>query len=370
MSRKTVIFVRESVLAATAFIAGNYVFYWYQYLALREHFRPGPLKDYLDSSAIHLEILLTGIGLGIMLVALDRISDRPAIRRRSFLQVVSLKALIFLTALVAIELIVLSLLPFLGVPRAWVLASLRDATPKFVASVWIQMFLLGAAINLALQARRLIGPGIFWALLRGRYQHPRTERQVFLFMDLKSSTTLAESMGHGRYSAFLQSCIRDLTDVAIRNEARVYQYVGDEVVLNWPAEEEGARASAVRSYFEFAQALKDRGDEYERGYGARPVFRGGAGVGEVTVAEIGEIKRSIAFHGDPLNTAARILELCKRNDGEVFVSGDVLKGLAEDASYVRTWQGEVMLRGRGERVSVVGLSRGGAGRETAPAIST
>lgn len=361
MNRNTSVFLRESVLAATAFIAGNYLFYWYQYLALKEHFRPGPLKDYLDSSAIHLEIVLTGLGLGVMLVALDRISDRPAVRRRSFLFVVTLKALLFLFALVVLEGVVLALLPLFGVPRSWVLSSLEDTTPKFVASVWVQMFIVGAAINLALQARRLIGPGIFWALLRGRYQHPRTEEQVFLFMDLKSSTTLAESMGHGKYSAFLQSCIRDLTDVAIRNNARVYQYVGDEVILNWPAGDPGSHASAIQSYFDFARVLAVRGDEYERRFGTRPVFRGGAGEGSVTVAEIGEIKRSIAFHGDPLNTAARILELCKRNEGEVFVSEGVFRGASDGDRYQRTWEGEVVLRGKAERVKVLGLSEGDSG---------
>ncbi len=357
MTRKTHIFIRESTLAATAFIAGNYLFYWYSFGSIREYFRPGPLKDYLESSAIHAELWLTGVGLGVMLVALDRISDRPGIRRRSFLQVVALKAALFLAAIIGIEVALLAALPLLGISRAWALAGLREMTPGYTLGVWLQMFLLGALINLALQARRLIGPGIFWALLRGRYQHPRTEEQVFLFMDLKSSTTLAESMGHQQYSEFLQSCIRDLTDVAIRNNARVYQYVGDEVVLNWPAMDRTARTSAVRSYFEFAEALAARGDHYEQDYGARPVFRGGAGVGEVTVAEIGEIKRSIAFHGDPLNTAARILELCKRNEGEVFVSEDVFRGVLDDGRYERTWEGDVMLRGKGEQVRVVGLSR-------------
>jgi adenylate cyclase len=358
MTRKSGIFIRESALSASAFIVGNYLFYWYSYGAIQEYFRPGPLKDYLDSSAIHAELWLTGIGLGVMLVGLDRISDRPRIRRRSVLQVVALKAFLFLGAIIGIEVTLLAALPLLGISRAWVMAGLREMTPAYTLGVWLQLFFLGALINLALQARRLIGPGIFWDLLRGRYQHPRTEEQVFLFMDLKSSTTLAESMGHERYSGFLQSCIRDLTDVAIRNNARVYQYVGDEVVLNWPTKEGAARACAVRSYFEFAQALEDRGPEYEQRYGSRPVFRGGAGVGEVTVAEIGEIKRSIAFHGDPLNTAARILELCKQNNGEVFVSDDVFRGVPADEGYELTWQGEVLLRGKGERVKVLGLSRG------------
>jgi adenylate cyclase len=364
MNRKTGIFLRESALAAGAFIGGNYLFYWYSYASIQEYFRPGPLKDYLDSSAIHAELWVTGIGLGVIVVALDRISDRPSIRRRSVLLGVALRAILFLGAVIGIELALLAALPLLGVSRAWVLAGLREMTVAYTLGVWLQMLFLGVLINLALQIRRLIGPGVFWDLLRGRYQHPRTEEQVFLFMDLKGSTTLAEAMGHQKYSEFLQSCIRDLTDVAIRNHARVYQYVGDEVVLNWPALDERARDSAVRSYFEFAQVLAERGEDYDRRFGTRPVFRGGAGVGSVTVAEIGEIKRSIAFHGDPLNTAARILELCKRNEGEVFVSEDVFRGMRVKRGHEVTWEGEVILRGKGQHVKVLGLSRGG--RDSGP----
>ena len=42
---------------------------------------------------------------------------------------------------------------------------------------------------------------------------------------------------------------------------------------------------------------------------------------------MGGIKREIAFHGDALNTAARLLELCREYDAPVLVSGRVRKSL-------------------------------------------
>ena len=45
-------------------------------------------------------------------------------------------------------------------------------------------------------------------------------------------------------------------------------------------------------------------------YGETPIFNAGMDAGVVTVTEIGDIKRDLAFHGDVLNTAARIQGLC------------------------------------------------------------
>ena len=50
---------------------------------------------------------------------------------------------------------------------------------------------------------------------------------------------------------------------------------------------------------------------YEKKFGVVPIFRGEIDVGAVTATEVGDIKREIAYHGDPLNTASRLLELSK-----------------------------------------------------------
>jgi adenylate cyclase len=355
MRPHTVVFLRESALAAAAFVAGNYVWYWTSFLGLRDFFQP---KDYLESSAIHFELVFMGVALGVLVVIVDRVTDRPGMRRRPVLAVVALKTVVFLGAVIALEFVVTALVPILlGMDWSQLLRIIRtELTSAYVATVFGVMVMLAFVISLGIQVRRLVGPGVFWPLLIGRYQRPRTEVQVFLFMDLESSTTLAESLGHERYSEFLQSCFRDLTDVALKNDARVYQYIGDEVVLHWPAADPQAPANAVRSFFGFAETLRNRAPEYESRFGARPVFRGGVGAGSVTVAEIGEIKRSIAFIGDPLNTAARILELCKQNDGELFVPDDIWKAVAADPAYESPWAGDVLLRGKEERVAVRGVT--------------
>ena len=49
----------------------------------------------------------------------------------------------------------------------------------------------------------LLGPGVLFAFVAGRYYHPRVEERALLFIDMRSSTAIAESLGEVRFLAFL-----------------------------------------------------------------------------------------------------------------------------------------------------------------------
>jgi adenylate cyclase len=75
----------------------------------------------------------------------------------------------------------------------------------------------------------------------------------------------------------------------------------------------------------------------------------------VTATEVGDIKREIAFHGDPLNTAARLLELCREFEHAVLVSGRIKEAISSDPDLSTAFEGEIVLRGKAEPVSVFGV---------------
>ena len=52
-----------------------------------------------------------------------------------------------------------------------------------------------------------------------------------MFLDLKSSTHLAETLEHVTCSRLIQDCYAELTAPLLDYNAQVYQYVGDEVVV-------------------------------------------------------------------------------------------------------------------------------------------
>ena len=168
------------------------------------------------------------------------------------------------------------------------------------------------------------GPGILIPMLLGRFRKPRVEERVFLFMDLKDSTAYAERLGHLRYSRMIQDCFMDVNRVIPSFNAEIYQYVGDEVVLSWMGPEGTGGRKCIEMFFAFQDQLKKRKEHYENRYGFVPQFKAGANLGDITVVEVGVYKRDIAYHGDTINTAARIQGVCNTY-GKSFIISEYLK---------------------------------------------
>lgn len=92
---------------------------------------------------------------------------------------------------------------------------------------------MGNPINFIVLMAKKFGPGHMFQIIMGRYHKPSTENRIFMFLDLKDSTTIAEKLGHIIYSKLLQQCFFDLNKLIPNSRAEIYQYVGDEAVLTW-----------------------------------------------------------------------------------------------------------------------------------------
>ncbi len=109
--------------------------------------------------------------------------------------------------------------------------------------------------------------------MTGKYYHPRNEELICLFLDLKGSTRLAEKLGPNKYSSFIKECIHELTPIIYKYNARVYQYVGDEVILFWEMKEGVNQLNCIHIFFEFNSILKQRNNYFGSKYGEIPQFR-------------------------------------------------------------------------------------------------
>jgi adenylate cyclase len=54
-----------------------------------------------------------------------------------------------------------------------------------------------------------------------------------MFLDIKSSTTIAEELDHKNFYSFVNDFYYDLSEPILKTSAQIYQYVGDEIVLSW-----------------------------------------------------------------------------------------------------------------------------------------
>ncbi len=85
-----------------------------------------------------------------------------------------------------------------------------------------------------LEVRRLHNPGEVTGFVLGKYRFPVEEERVFLFADLAGSTALAERLGPHLYSRFIGDCFQDMSEAILAWRGKVYQYVGDQVIVSWP----------------------------------------------------------------------------------------------------------------------------------------
>jgi adenylate cyclase len=171
-------------------------------------------------------------------------------------------------------------------------------------------------------------------------------------MDLKDSTSIAEKLGHIKYSQLLQDCYFDLTELVIKYHAQIYQYVGDEVVLTWETEEGFLDNNCIKVFFAFDKLIKNKSEYYSRNYKLIPEFKAGLNNGDVTVAEIGEIKKELAYHGDVLNTAARIQEKCNDFQKRLLISESMKLQLKKQIEFNCELMGNVKLKGKENAINL------------------
>jgi adenylate cyclase len=215
--------------------------------------------------------------------------------------------------------------------------------------IWITDFVL----TVLRQVNLMLGEGNLMKLIRGKFYTPSEEERIFMFLDLQASTTLAERLGHIKYSTLIQDCFNDLA-IVLENEAEIYQYVGDEAVLTWPLEKGLKNQNCLEAYFNFAEFLKKRSDYYQEKYDCEPFFKAGLHSGLVTVTEVGKYKKEIAYHGDTINTAARIQGQCNSLKASLLISETLKNQLVLDG-YSYSKKGAVPLKGKQTEITIYSI---------------
>jgi adenylate cyclase len=94
-----------------------------------------------------------------------------------------------------------------------------------------------------------------------------------------------------------------------------------------------------------------------RQYDVFPSFKAGLHIGEATIGEIGVIKKDIVFSGDVLNTTSRIQGECNNHQVNILLSYDLLERLHLNAEYQQIPLGDILLKGRKEKVSLYTVKR-------------
>lgn len=286
---------------------------------------------------------------------------RPRIRIRSF--VLNLLAH---TGLMAVTILVCYIL------MIWLLIASKYPHAAFTSEAWETIATLvfsplylglevggivGAGLlNFAFQIGRKLGPGVLTNWITGKYYTPREEELVFMFLDMKDSTTLAEKLGAIKFSALVRDFFRDMTVPLQESAGRVSHYIGDEAVIYWKPGDAVKHKGCIAFFKAFEQTIRDRAPYYQTNYGLVPEFKAGLHAGPVVATEVGEIKSEIVFHGDVVNTTARIQSMCNELGHPLLASREIAAKLGLPKGIVMSALGPVHLKGKAEEIELVAIS--------------
>ena len=225
--------------------------------------------------------------------------------------------------------------------RAWLLDKMSN---------WFVIFII---TQLLMEINEKYSPGVFFDILTGRYIQPRIEKRIIMFMDLKDSTPIAEHLGHEAYFRFIRDFVYAISMALLENEGRIYQYVGDEVVVSWRFRRKNA-VRCINALIAARRSIQKRSEGFRREYGFVPEFKAGIHVGDVTVGEIGIIKKDLAMSGDTMNTTARIRNACTELNHKFIASKEFVTHLN-----LKDWQAESLgfidLKGKANGIELFAL---------------
>ncbi|MFN8351838.1 MAG: adenylate/guanylate cyclase domain-containing protein [Flavobacteriales bacterium] len=280
---------------------------------------------------------------------------RDRLRKLPFPQAFGIVAIAALVVLIGLHvlrsLVVPDLLPLQTLAQ-------RLFTLDFLGQ-WLFACLLMGATMIMVRLNDQFGSGAAGFLL-GRYYKPRQELRIFMFLDLRSSTTIAERIGDTRYFQLLNSIFSDITDAVVYSGGDIYQYVGDEISISWPLHRGIQRQNCLRCFFAIRDKLRARAAHYRSLYGIEPVFKAGIHYGQVTTGEVGLVKKQTIFSGDVVNTTAHIQTMCNELGVDLLISKELLDVLVlpTDGWTVRHL-GRVNLKGKVREIELYHVDRQG-----------
>lgn len=203
----------------------------------------------------------------------------------------------------------------------------------------------------------LIGKNVLGKLFLGRYRTPFEVERVFMFLDIKSSTSIAEKIGHKKFLSLVNDFFYDIVIPVTKTKGEIYKYVGDEAIISWKTKNAVKQANCIECFFMIIDRINSRSAYYQKKYGVVPEFKAGLHGGTVITGELGYTKREIAFMGDVLNTTARIEEACKTYQQNLLVSEDLILHIEETNNFIFKEIATVKLRGKENEMKLFGVER-------------
>lgn len=202
------------------------------------------------------------------------------------------------------------------------------------------------SINFVRMISRKMGQGMLVSYISGTYYTPVHQARIVMFINITDSKKHLNRLGALKFHTFLNEFFYDLTIPVVTHRGIIYEYIEDLMVLTWSMNKGLKNANCIRTYFEIKNTINENKEKYLEKYGFAPRVKASLHTGSVVRAEIGEVKTQIVFHGDTMNTAARILGKCKELDIGLMASDQLIHMIGMPRIHKIIAAGKISLRGK------------------------
>jgi len=274
-------------------------------------------------------LLIGGIG-GLSISFIELYAFNPHKKRWNFLTIVGLKTLIYFSIFFVLIIIVMGFNESMYYGEGFWEHIHSTQFQKFLYKEDFNVILIYSLAGVATviftrQMSRKMGQGVLFNFITGKYHEPREEERIFMFLDITSSTTIAEKLGDIRYYNFLNDFFFDITKCILAARGELYRYVGDQVVVTWDTKEGLKNANCIRTHFYIKDEMEKLKEKYLEKYGFVPRFTSSFHCGPVIRGEIGEVKSQIVFSGEILYVTSLIEKKCRELGQPILLSADLMQ---------------------------------------------
>ena len=163
------------------------------------------ILEYSLSDRSFITLLILGLSIGILIdvtVSLFEALSGLIFTNRTFLQAVFIRTIIYLIIILG-WLIIINTIHNIIIYNASILDGCRLYV-NYESFIYNWVFALAGILLMTTfyQISKLHRKGDLVSYILGRYHNPRELDQIFLFIDLKSSTKIAEYIGNIKYGKF------------------------------------------------------------------------------------------------------------------------------------------------------------------------
>mgnify|MGYP006287500079 CR=1 FL=1 len=344
----------HNLLIHFVFWYGSFFFFYFltghQNIFLRQ-------LNLMHTPDLYVSILVLSGTLSLLFVLVDGVLAAPPVR------LLPRKFLIFLKSLICfVSIFILMILADPLAMQKLIGGELKSAVSRIplmdipMIRFLVYFYLSIILIHLLKGAISKVGKRNFRSWLLGMLNKPLEQERLFLFIDMKSSTSIAEQLDHKKFSRLVRDVFNDL-EVVGNYQGEIYQYLGDGAIVVWNIKEGLSGNNFLRAYYAFKKVIHRRRSYYTRKYGQQPVFKAGAHAGRVMVLQVGQDRRDISYNGDTINTAARIESQCNKLKQEVLISGALYNRISGRKGFQFKHAGNVKLNGKKKSIELYGVKK-------------